>query len=100
GTSMPIRLALPSLLSSNPTNIIITKTNDTMPGITIRWEDPGKWQSTMEQVDQLLEQHTGHKNYPSTKSIPPIIFGVNMPQKGIDELKGLDGVIAVINDDG
>ncbi|EKJ73089.1 hypothetical protein NXS19_005982 [Fusarium pseudograminearum] len=70
-----------------------------MPGITIRWEDPEKWQTTMQKVEQLLEQHTGHKNYPSTKSLPPIMFGVDMPQKGIDELKELDGVMVDVHDD-
>lgn len=68
---------------------------------------------------RLLETHTGHKNYPSIKSLPPFMMGIecvalppqnakqdgiltriiSMPEKGITELKALNGVKVEIQGD-
>ncbi|KAF5235469.1 hypothetical protein FAUST_7079 [Fusarium austroamericanum] len=69
-----------------------------MAPIVIRWDDPEKWENTREQVYLLLEKHTGRREYPETRSLPPFIVGIDMPQEGIDELNALDGVKAQIQD--
>ncbi|EYB23682.1 hypothetical protein FG05_35425 [Fusarium graminearum] len=70
-----------------------------MPRIVIRWESIEQWEATRQQVDQTLEKYTGTSEYPSTKSLPPIMIGAEVPQDGIDELKVLNGVIVETQDD-
>ncbi|CEI61369.1 unnamed protein product [Fusarium venenatum] len=70
-----------------------------MPVVTIRWEGIEQWENSRHQVDRILEKHTGHNQYPATKSLPPIIFGVDISEEGIKELKALDGVVVRENED-
>ncbi|KAH7233044.1 hypothetical protein BKA59DRAFT_487607 [Fusarium tricinctum] len=60
--------------------------------VSISFDDPDVWENNREKVDSLLEQHTGTKDYPSTKSFPPIIFGPSLTDEAINELKQLQGV--------
>ncbi|RGP71874.1 hypothetical protein FSPOR_2989 [Fusarium sporotrichioides] len=64
-----------------------------MPHITITWYGIQEWEMTRERVNKILEKHTGTSEYPQTKSLPPIMIGIqNCPQDGIEELKALPGV--------
>ncbi|KAI2700370.1 hypothetical protein CBS147332_7981 [Penicillium roqueforti] len=67
--------------------------------VSIRFEDPDAWQEQFVMVDEILENFTGTREYPSTRSLPPIIFGLELTADAIDELNALDGVIVVVQDD-
>ncbi|KOS36754.1 hypothetical protein ACN38_g12478 [Penicillium nordicum] len=61
--------------------------------VTITFEDIDSWQSKRENVDSILDKHTGTSVYPSTRSLPPIIFGVELDEDAVEELRNLGGVL-------
>ncbi|KAJ5336480.1 uncharacterized protein N7506_004502 [Penicillium brevicompactum] len=67
--------------------------------VVIRFEGPEEWEQQWENVNSILDKHTGTSEYLSTKSVPPTIFGAELTPEGIDELKAQDGVIVDIPDE-
>ncbi|KAK9414996.1 hypothetical protein SUNI508_10601 [Seiridium unicorne] len=67
--------------------------------VQITFESIEAWDSTREKIDEIIEKDTGNKNYVSTRSLPPIIFGLNLKQTAVDELKKLEGVNVRSHDD-
>ncbi|KAI9376094.1 hypothetical protein BJX61DRAFT_491345 [Aspergillus egyptiacus] len=67
--------------------------------VVIRFQSFDAWDVHREAVDKIIEEFTGTLDFPSTKSLPPIIFGVILPEDGIGRLRDLDGVIVDIHDD-
>ena len=63
-----------------------------MPQVQITFDDPDAWDQKQSQVDDIIEEATGNRGYPSTNSVPPTIFGVDLSQDAIDKLKALGGV--------
>lgn len=67
--------------------------------VQIRYTDPDAWEANREKVNEILQKHTGTSDYPETKSLPPIMFGVQAGKECIDELKALQGVVVRALDD-
>ncbi|KAF3027995.1 hypothetical protein E8E15_004260 [Penicillium rubens] len=65
-------------------------------GVVIRFEGPEAWEEHNENVSNILEKATGESTYPSTRSLPPIIFGLQLRAETIAELTALGGVFVDI----
>ncbi|KAJ5919348.1 hypothetical protein N7466_010291 [Penicillium verhagenii] len=59
---------------------------------TISFKDVEAWQGQKENVNNILKKYTGTSEYPSTRSLPPMIFGVELAADAINELDALPGV--------
>ncbi|KAF4943921.1 hypothetical protein FSARC_14807, partial [Fusarium sarcochroum] len=66
---------------------------------SITYQDPEKWEQNREKVYEILEQDTGRREYPETRSLPPILIGVELTEDTIGKLRALDGVVVRIQDD-
>ncbi|KAJ5294743.1 hypothetical protein PENANT_c014G06438 [Penicillium antarcticum] len=68
--------------------------------VVIRFKGPEEWQEQQDNVNKILKDRTGTLDYPSTRSFPPMIFGVELEADAIDELKAINGVVVQISEDG
>ncbi|BCR89359.1 uncharacterized protein ACHE_50557A [Aspergillus chevalieri] len=64
--------------------------------VLIRFEGVEEWEETRDEVDKILQELTGTDEYPSTRSLPPIIFGAQLDEDGMERLRRLDGVIVQV----
>ncbi|BCR83497.1 uncharacterized protein ACHE_10899S [Aspergillus chevalieri] len=67
--------------------------------VQITFEGVEAWEDNHEEVNKLLEELTGYHDYPSTRSLPPIIFGASLDEYGIERLKSIEGVVVHVSED-
>ncbi|EYE95784.1 uncharacterized protein EURHEDRAFT_376845 [Aspergillus ruber CBS 135680] len=67
--------------------------------VQITFEGVEAWEDNYEEVNKILEELTGTDEYPSTKSLPPIIFGADLDEYGIERLKSIEGVVVHVSEE-
>ncbi|KAJ5748245.1 uncharacterized protein N7511_009941 [Penicillium nucicola] len=67
--------------------------------VVIRFQDVELWEINREQVDSILVKYTGTSEYPSTRNLPPFIFGIDLSAEAIQELEQLQGVVVQVQSD-
>ena len=70
-----------------------------MAPVRITFDSIESWDAKREQVDRILEDATGTADHIATKSLPPIIVGVDLEQDAIEKLKALEGVVVKLQDE-
>ncbi|KAE8141904.1 hypothetical protein BDV38DRAFT_236613 [Aspergillus pseudotamarii] len=67
--------------------------------ISVRFESVESWEDSREGVDNILTEFTGTSEYPETRSLPPMIFGIEIDEQGVQRLRSLPGVIVKVMDE-
>ncbi|KAE8369014.1 hypothetical protein BDV27DRAFT_121509, partial [Aspergillus caelatus] len=67
--------------------------------ISVTFEGIDSWEDSREKVDDTLAELTGTNEYPATRSLPPIIFGIEISEEGIGRLRSIDGVVVRVHDE-
>ncbi|KAE8160186.1 hypothetical protein BDV40DRAFT_271150, partial [Aspergillus tamarii] len=67
--------------------------------ISVTFESVESWEENREKVDSILAELMGTNDYPATRSLPPIIFGIMSDEEGIRRLRSLDGVVVRVHDE-